>query len=180
VVFVGRPTRRKGFFDAIEAWRISQCGETGAALLLAGISERKFADSVPNPPLRVTPLCFVAKLDSFYLAADVVFLPSHHEGFPYSLLERAVAGCLCLASDINGSATPPNAGVLCQQSDIEAFARALRYLQKHRSTIIDSGLLAHQWATKNFERSAICSAIHDTVRRHIVSTSISATTPHVQ
>jgi glycosyltransferase involved in cell wall biosynthesis len=116
-------------------------------LLLTGISEREFADSVPNPPLRVTPLGFVAKLDSFYLAADVVFLPSHHEGFPYSLLEGAVAGCLCLASDINGirSATPPNAGVLCQQSDIEAFARALRHLQKHRSTIIDSGLLAHQW-----------------------------------
>jgi Glycosyl transferases group 1 len=108
VLFVGPPTRRKGFFDAIEAWRISQCGETGAALLLTGISEREFADSVPNPPLRVTPLGFVAKLDSFYLAADVAFLPSHHEGFPYSLLEGAVAGCLCLASDINGirSATP--------------------------------------------------------------------------
>jgi len=38
----------------------------------------------------------------FYLVADVLCIPSHHEGLGYCYLEAAAAGCVPICSDIEG------------------------------------------------------------------------------
>jgi len=64
-----------------------------------------------------------------FASAQIVCLPSYHEGFPKSLLEAAASGCAIVASDIPGCreiVTPGKTGWLVLVRDVAALAEALQ------------------------------------------------------
>lgn len=102
--YVGRPFVRKGFNILLEAWQIfcnSQV-ETEKVLLVAGCDLNDIISAIGFCPIGVLPLGYTEEMEPYYVACDVVSLPSFHEGMPYSLLEGAAAGRLLVASDIPG------------------------------------------------------------------------------
>ncbi|MFA6174944.1 MAG: glycosyltransferase [Phycisphaerae bacterium] len=102
--YVGRPFVRKGFQTLLEAWQIFCNSQTGVekVLLLAGCDLEDVISAVGFCPPGVIPLGYVEEMEQYYVACDVVTLPSFHEGMPYSLLEGAAAGRSLIASDIPG------------------------------------------------------------------------------
>src|SRR6266853_4293725 len=103
VLYVGRPYRRKGFHFFLRAWRNSSFCAPGNTLLIAGCTEedlRKVLGSEPPPQIKA--LGYQTEMRRIYACADVVTLPSEHEGMPYSLLEGAACGKPLLATDIPG------------------------------------------------------------------------------
>lgn len=99
VIFVGRPVKRKGIFELIEAW-----GELGHSenytLLLAGptINDLKDITYTNN----IMPLGYITNMVDYYLVSDMLCVPSYHEGLGYTYLEAAAAGCVPICSDIPG------------------------------------------------------------------------------
>jgi N,N'-diacetylbacillosaminyl-diphospho-undecaprenol alpha-1,3-N-acetylgalactosaminyltransferase len=99
-IYVGRPHRRKGFDRTVHVW--DSLHLSGSRLLLAGISEQDLSSVSRLHQSRIVPIGYVTDLRPYYAAADVVVLPSEHEGFGYSLLEGAALGCCLVASRIPG------------------------------------------------------------------------------
>lgn len=67
-------------------------------------------------------------MPSVFAAAQIVCLPSYHEGLPKSLLEAAASGCAIVASDIPGCreiVTPGETGWLAPVRDAGGLAAAL-------------------------------------------------------
>jgi glycosyltransferase involved in cell wall biosynthesis len=155
-LYVGRPHRRKGF-DAILATWAQTFKDANAVLLLAGIGTEDVLRVLPDLPANIRPLGYLADLSPYYAAADVVVLPSEHEGFGYSLLEGASYGCCLIASRIPG----PDAivqdganGFLIQVGDSKALATSLLRLVHDPDLCRQLGANARMSAEK-FERAEI-------------------------
>ncbi len=102
VIYVGRPNKRKGFHLILKTWARYFPDSSDMKLLLAGIDGHDVENLLGKVGENVKPLGFVEDLRCYYDAADVVVLPSEHEGFGYALLEGAASGCCMIASNIPG------------------------------------------------------------------------------
>lgn len=102
VLFVGRVEREKGVLELIEAMRHVRASIPTAKLALVGDgSERAALATSPGDctapgarPLQEVPV--------WMAAADVVCLPSWHEGTPNVILEALACGRRVVASDVGG------------------------------------------------------------------------------
>ena len=99
-IYVGRPFKRKGFPMVLQAFVESTLDNK--VLFLAGCTKEDVISQVGYIPDDVIALGLVDNIKSYYDLADVVILPSFHEGFGYALLEGAASKCCLLASDIPG------------------------------------------------------------------------------
>jgi glycosyltransferase involved in cell wall biosynthesis len=106
VLYIGRPYKRKGFHFLLNYWARRGRNLCDGQLFLAGCSAED-VHSVLGFPLRpeITPVGYVTDLRPYLSAADVVVLPSEHEGFSYSVLEAFAAGRCVIASDVPGLRT---------------------------------------------------------------------------
>jgi N,N'-diacetylbacillosaminyl-diphospho-undecaprenol alpha-1,3-N-acetylgalactosaminyltransferase len=102
VLFVGRPTCRKGFEDLLRAWTLGDFSSRGAQLVCVGFSVADIPNFLLPLPLGVTAHGMIDDLRSWYAAVDAVCLPSWHEGFPYALLEAAAASRPTIGADVPG------------------------------------------------------------------------------
>jgi glycosyltransferase involved in cell wall biosynthesis len=128
VLFVGRPVARKGFFDVLRAWQIIQ--RKNYRLFLVGPSECELTSSGLDLE-NVETFGYVDDPSNFYLAADVLCVPSHHEGFGYCYLEAASAGCVPICSSIPGPTdfiTDRHTGLCVPAGDVEVIAATLRHI----------------------------------------------------
>ena len=124
---VGRVTRQKGQDVLITAWQAVR--DTCPVALLAIVGGGDLLETLRSqaPP----GVIFVGPVDDaypWYVAADVVVLPSRWEGLPLTLLEALAVGRSVVGSDIPGvaEALPDNAGALVRMGDVVAFADAIR------------------------------------------------------
>lgn len=99
-LFVGRPERRKGIHRLLDVWQ-RRMGSNDV-LWLAGVSPDRARSISPDHGDNIKAFGYVENLRPLYAAADVVVLPSEHEGFGYALLEGAAMECSLLASRIPG------------------------------------------------------------------------------
>lgn len=99
VLYVGRPVKRKGIYDLLDAW--NAFSEDNSYLLwLIGPNEKELSNiSLPD---NVMALGYLSDLKDFYLISDVLCVPSYHEGFGYTYLEAAACGCVPICSNIPG------------------------------------------------------------------------------
>lgn len=130
VLYVGRPKIRKGYLDAINS--IIKCKDDNIILLLLGIE----ISDIPNYSKykNIIPLGYKKDTIPYYDIADIVFLPSHHEGFGYSLLEGAARGCALITSDIPGPdaiCTSKN-GFKVNVQDLDNFSDKIKFLKNNR------------------------------------------------
>lgn len=130
VAFVGQVTKSKGIFELLAALRLLQdlrplcviAGEGGDPSVLANV--RKWALDC-----RFMGVMRQSRLVKLYQAADVVTLPSHHEGLPASLCEAMVVGRAVVATRVGGIPEIVKdgvTGILVPKQDEAALAKALR------------------------------------------------------
>lgn len=166
VFYVGRPHLRKGFDLVLSVWARTFV-EGGACLLLAGIERQDVARVLPEAPGNIWPLGYLGDLRPYYAAADVVVLPSEHEGFGYSLLEGAAMGCSLVASRIPGPdaiVQENKSGYLIAAGDVDGLASVLLRLAENKALCCHLGENAQNGA-KKFERNALCDIYAKYIRR---------------
>jgi glycosyltransferase involved in cell wall biosynthesis len=125
-VCVGRVTRQKGQDLLLTAWEAVRANCPAARLALVGTGDLLETLCLQAP----SGVIFVGAVDDAYLwyvAADVVVLPSRWEGLPLTLLEALAVGRSVVASDIPGIAEvlPEKAGALVRLGDVRALAEAI-------------------------------------------------------
>lgn len=101
LLFVGRPVRRKGFFDLLEAWR-GVGGDGKKRLIIVGPEKQEVSQLAAIDDPSISVVGYQEDLMPLYLQADAVCVPSHHEGLGYVYLEAASFGCLPICADVPG------------------------------------------------------------------------------
>lgn len=127
-VCIGRVTRQKGQDVLLTAWDAVRHACPAAHLALVGGGDQ-LEMLRSQAPAGVT---FAGPVDDAYLwyvAADVVVLPSRWEGLPLTLLEALAVGRSVIGSDIPGiaDALPEKAGALVPMDDVAALADAISH-----------------------------------------------------
>ena len=158
IVFVGRVERDKGAFELAAAFERVAAAEPGAVLVVVGdggarqaiaASLRALGDRVifaGAQPLAQVPV--------WMSAADIVTLPSHHEGTPNVLLEALACGRRVVATRVGGIPDVvhrPELGTLVPVGEVGALGDAfLREL----AAPYDAGAVAALGARGGWAESA--------------------------
>lgn len=142
VLFVsaGRLIVEKGFVELFEATALARRTDARIRLLVAGpVDDRSDAlDSATLEGARAQGILLPGRwedMPGLYAAADVVTLPSWHEGMPRVLMEGAAMGNPLLATDARGCreiVVPPRNGLLVPVRDARALAQAMIKLAADR------------------------------------------------
>lgn len=156
-LYVGRPFKRKGFNIILEAFTNSFSDVDDVVLLLAGCTQNE-VDLVLNEKYsNIMGLGLMSDMKSLYHYANVVVLPSEHEGFGYALLEGGAKKCALISCDIPG----PNdmvindySGFRFQVGDSKALSYLLTKLSSDLTLVKQLGLNACE-QSKKFSRDSI-------------------------
>jgi len=152
LLFVGSVVERKGIFDLLEALA-SIPGGTACLDIVGGgkIAEAQeaaerlgIADRVRIwGPLEGDPLL------AAYRSAEVLVLPSYHEGVPLVVLEAMASGLGVIATPVGGIPdvlTDGQDALLVPPGDVKALATAIRRLAADRRLLHDIALAGQQRA----------------------------------
>lgn len=120
VLFVGRIEEAKGILELVEAARMLKARGFRCAMRLVGggplygeLEERLQQPEVPD----ITMAGLVADkaaLMAHYAWADVLVLPSHHEGFPRVLFEGMLKSCVIVTTMVGGIPSLMKDGYNCR------------------------------------------------------------------
>jgi glycosyltransferase involved in cell wall biosynthesis len=146
-VCVGRVTRQKGQDVLLAAWPAVRAVFPDATLATVGGGDlfETLRHRAPPGALFVGP---VDDARPWYVAADLVVLPSRWEGLPLTLLEALAVGRSVVGSDIPGiaDALPPDAGELVPAEDVVALAEAIVHRIRHPEVTRAEGAAAARYA----------------------------------
>jgi glycosyltransferase involved in cell wall biosynthesis len=102
ILFVGRPNKRKGFYDIIKVWNKYFILNPNFKLILLGISKSdilKFYDKIPN---NIFPMTFITNPEKIFLISDYLLVTSYHEGLNYSVIEAMISNTVVISNNIMG------------------------------------------------------------------------------
>lgn len=128
--------REKGVLEFVEAARILKSEGNPARFALVGLPDPLNPASVSQA--RVDDwgvgrcrrsMGLAGGIPAVLAQAQIVCLPSYHEGLPKSLLEAAASGCAMIATDIAGCRAvvrEGETGLLVPVGEVPALAAALR------------------------------------------------------
>ena len=102
ILYIGRPNRRKGFFDLLEIWEKEFALDKKFKLILLGINSLDVEKILKRVPENVFPESFVDNVHDYHQIVDYLFMTSHHEGLNYSVLESFKYGTIVLSNSIPG------------------------------------------------------------------------------
>ncbi len=133
ILYVGNLKNDKGVVDLLNAFISVARADNNTELVYAGDgnsrAEIQQMASKHGLDTQVRLLGKVAhdSLPEWINAADVLCLPSHHEGVPNVLLEAASCGTPCVATHVGGipEVVTPASGLLVAPNDIAALSQAL-------------------------------------------------------
>jgi glycosyltransferase involved in cell wall biosynthesis len=133
ILYIGNLKSDKGVVDLVKSFAIVAAGNSNVMLVYAGDGvARAEIERLNSPNGLGEPVRFLGKvshdaLPEWINAADVLCLPSHHEGVPNVLLEAASCGTPCVATTVGGipEVVTPASGLLVAPGDVAALARAL-------------------------------------------------------
>ena len=128
VVCVGRVTRQKGQDLLLAAWPrvLARCPDATLALVGSADSRSAMPEAVPDGVVVAGP---TDDTWPWYVAADVVVLPSRWEGMPLTLLEALAVGRPVVGTDIPAIAEslPTGCGTVVPLGDLGALADAITF-----------------------------------------------------
>jgi glycosyltransferase involved in cell wall biosynthesis len=141
VVLPARLLREKGVYEFVAAARQLHLLGVKARFALVGQADPMNPSSIPAHQLEawkneghVEFWGWRQDMDAIFEQAQIVCLPSYHEGLPRALLEASACGCAIVASDIPGCRElikHGETGLLVPPRDITALAAALKSLIEH-------------------------------------------------
>ena len=102
ILFVGRPNKRKGFFDILEIWDNFFKNKSNYKLILLGISQKDILKTKQRITKNVFPMGLIAQPEPYFYLADYLFMTSHHEGLSYSVLEAFLNRTFVISNKIDG------------------------------------------------------------------------------
>lgn len=152
LAYVGRPVKRKGFYDLLQAW--DKIVDSNSYLIIAGCSLNDCKDVTRN----VKAFSYYHEMPNFYAAADLVVLPSYHEGFGYALLEAAASGKAAIGSDIPGircAIEHGKSGILVEAGNVEALVNKIKFLKDNKNLRLELGASARERAQRLFSRDFV-------------------------
>lgn len=161
-VCVGRICRQKGQDVLLAAWPAVSAAVPGATLALVGDGPDEAAARASAPP-GVRFAGNVTDPRPWYLAADVVVLPSRWEGMALVPLEAMACGRPVLLTDVPGAAEslPPEqvADCLVPIEDPKALARALTGLLSDRESGEKLGAAARTHMREHHDVSRVADQV---------------------
>lgn len=146
VLYAGRFDRIKGIDILLRAWKKVEACQRELWLAGAGAEEdglRALArDLGLGGQVRFVGLVAQSDLPALYRNAELVVIPSRHEGLPRVALEAGACGAVCVATRVGGVAeviSDPDTGFLVAPESPEALAdglvRALRLTSEDRRRV---------------------------------------------
>ena len=136
--YVGRFTRDKGLPELIAAFQVVRSECLDAVLMTIGGFES--GDSVPaetqaaiDSGQGIVRVEFPADIEGYYLAMDMLVLPTHREGFPNVVLEAQAAAKPVITTYATGAVDSIScdvSGLLVPTADSDALAAAIMKLLK--------------------------------------------------
>jgi glycosyltransferase involved in cell wall biosynthesis len=138
VLFAGRGEPRKGLHVALEAWRASGLGATGARFVIAGPIDAPYraviAPLLADPSVRA--LGPTGAMADVMRGADVLVLPSVEEGSALVTYEARACGCVLVVSESAGAVAEDGRDALLHApGDTAALAAHLRALHGDRARL---------------------------------------------
>jgi glycosyltransferase involved in cell wall biosynthesis len=160
-LFMGRLGKRKGVYDIIESARHVQADnvkihlygdgeidEVKRQVLAAGVSDK----------IAVHGWIDGNRKDATFREANVLLLPSYHEGLPISVLEALAYGLPVLATDVGGIAEAVENGVngfLINPGACETLANRIEQLAASPELRLEMGKSGYRMAADKFDLSVI-------------------------
>ncbi len=121
---------------------------------------------------RVTFLGRVDDVRPLLAAADVVAMPSRHEGLGVAALEAMAAGRPVVASDVGGlpEALGPDAGILVRAEDVQALRAALQDVLRDGERSARLGIAARARVRAGFAMAGVAQAMVGVYHRVMAET----------
>lgn len=179
VLFVGWVRREKGLVELVEA--MQRVRESRPAAHLVVLGDPHEPDDLPSPTWRVLEQEAgfhwhrrVADTAPFFLAADLVVLPSWREGFPRVVLEAGAAGRAVVTTTATGccdSVVDGQTGVLVPVGDAAALAAAIASLLDDPDRCAQMGRLARRHVEDHYAQEVVWSGYETLLRELAAQTS---------
>ena len=137
VLFVGRPNKRKGFFDIMEIWDKDFKNKRNFKLILLGINYKDVSKITKRVPENIFPMGLVDDTVPFYDLADYLFMTSHHEGLSYSVLESFLYRTFVISNKIDGVSELVKHnynGYLVEKNNKYDYFNLLNYCENNKKT----------------------------------------------
>jgi len=137
VVYVGRPERRKGFDLVLRLWA-DHLQEPSFKLILCGPDREDVLKYLPSLPSNMLCLGFVNNVPDILRSADVLVLPSLHEGLSYACMEAQASGAVVVGNNVSGISCLIEDGVsgfLVHGNLPDKYVEIIRALEANRSIL---------------------------------------------
>ncbi len=142
LLFVGQVRREKGVFELLEA--VLKLRRSGCRCLLTivgdgpQLSELKTLADSSDGEIEFAGPVRSGKLDAFYLAADVLVLPSYSEAMPYVMIEAMRAGLPVVATTVGALdrfIVDGKSGYRIIPGDVPSLIEAIQTLDANRDLL---------------------------------------------
>ena len=139
ILFVGNVIEAKGTGELVEAFeRLQQSHDDLLLYIVGSQKDRRFASELKervaaNPDIRFKEPVSQTELAKWMSAADILALPSYHEGFGLVALEALASGAKVVATRVGGLPylLGDGAGKLVEPRDAQALADGLEEMLGH-------------------------------------------------
>lgn len=160
--FVGRITKDKGINELLSAF--FKLKDDSKLLLIGDFEENhrldisllEKADNQENILFHK----FVADIERYYAAIDVLVLPSYREGFGNVVIEAGAIGTPAIVTDIPGpidTVIKNETALIVPARSSEALAESMKKIRNENYSVM--GKKAAQFAKENFDSKVLCKKI---------------------
>lgn len=167
VIFVGRIVPHKGIDTLLEAWSLlPQATRNNATLIVAGANDGDALfdrlESLVNCDASVRYLGRIDNIVGLYGLADILVLPSWHEGFPYSVLEAQACGVPAIVTRVTGNidaVVDQKTGLLVECKNAQALADAMEALLNNADKLRFMGAEASDRIIEHYQQPDVLAAL---------------------
>ena len=162
ILFVGNVIKAKGVLELVDAFQVVKETHPNSSLHIIGsLRDDSFYNEVQvliqsqqgSDDIHFMNQLSQTDLAQWMAAADVLALPSHHEGFGLVALEAMAAGAKVVGTDVGGLSylLSGGAGILVQPKDPMLLAEGLQEALNPDSTAIDEAVVRERVTAHSFE-----------------------------
>lgn len=167
LAFFAQISERKGFFQAIEAWKRAAIAD--GELWIIGNAPKDMIDRIKSVlPDNATMFGFVKDAERLLSQCHVQILPSRQEGMAKSLVEGAACGLVTLATRETGFPIIDGVtGYYVDREDIDGMARHLRELANDSELLSRMSLQSAEFVNDNLTWSMFHKRFIKAIETHV-------------